>query len=244
MRRALALAILLVPGLFLDAALAQEKKQDPKKKPAPEPKTWMCKKGELMFEENFEGGQLSKDWSSGKGDYKVEGDALKVAEVAADKHNAYKSRKVTDPNVIVQFSFKLDGCPWMGAAVDGSNHVSNLSLAADSFKIRKMEGIGPTTKGTDVDQRRMKLNDGAWHTVVWEIYADEMVATIDDKEMVLGKAEGISMERNHLELNSGGQFALYKEIKVWKAELDDKWPQKRAQLMQMLKKKPAAAAGK
>src|SRR5689334_15172216 len=97
-----AMVFILVPGLFCSAA-AQDKK-DSKKKP-PEPKTWMCKKGELMFEENFEGSQLSKEWSSGKGDYKVEGDALKVAEVAADKHNAYKSRKVTDPNVIVQFSF-------------------------------------------------------------------------------------------------------------------------------------------
>jgi len=233
MRHLAALALVLAPSLFLDAA-----GQDAKKKAPPEPKTWMCKKGELMFEEHFEGGQLAKEWSSGKGDYKVETDTLKVAEVAADKHNAYKSRPVSSPNVIVQFSFKLDGSPWMGAAVDGKEHVSNLSLAADQFRIRKMEGIGPTTKGTDVDSRKMKLNDGAWHTVVWEIYADEMVATVDDKEMVMGKAEGISMDRNHLELNSGGQFSLYKDIKVWKAELDDKWPQKRAQLMQMLKKKP------
>ena len=232
MRHLLALVLLL-------PAAAQDKKPDPKKKAPPDPKTWMCKKGPLMWEENYEGGAWNKEWNKGKGDYKVEGDALKAAEVQADAHNAYMSRKISDPNVIVQFSFKLDGAPWMGAAVDGKEHVSNLSLAPDSFKIRKMSGIGPTTKGTDVDTTRLKLNDGAWHTVVWEIYGDEMVATIDDKEMALGKAEGLSTDRNHVELNNGGQFAWYREIKVWKAELDDKWPQMKAQLMQRLKKKPA-----
>jgi len=29
-------------------------------------------------------------------------------------------------------------------------------------------------------------------------------------------------------------------VKVWKAELDDKWPQKRAMIIQSLKKKPAS----
>jgi len=83
-----------------------------------------------------------------------------------------------------------------------------------------------------------QLNDGAWHTVVWEIYGDEMVATIDDQQMVLAKADGLSSDRNHLELNTGGgQWAQFKDVKVWKAELDDKWPAKRAQIINSLKKK-------
>jgi hypothetical protein len=236
MQRALALMVLLVPGLVL----AQDKKPDPKKK-APEPKVWMCKKGELLWEQHFEG-EFPKEWHKGKGDWKIDGDALKGAEVAADKHNTYMSREITTPNVIVQLSFKLQGCPWMGASVDGKEHVSNLSLQPDSFKIAKVTGIGPTTKHTEVDSTKAKLADETWHTVVWEIYNDEMVACIDDKEMVLAKAEGLSMDRNHVELNNGGQWAWFKDIKVWKAEADDKWPQKRVQLMQMLKKKDKPAA--
>ena len=239
MRRALILATLLAPFLFLNAD-GQEKKQDSKKKPAPEPKVWMCKKGELLWEQTFSG-EFPKEWHKGKGDWQISGDALKGAEVAADKHNTYMSREITTPNVIVQFTFKLQGCPWMGASVDGKEHVSNLSLQPDSFKIAKVTGIGPTTKHTEVDNSKSKLNDDAWHTVVWEIYGDEMLACIDDKEMVLAKAEGLSMDRNHVELNNGGQWAWFKDIKVWKAEQDDKWPAKRVQLMSMLKKKPAKA---
>ena len=225
MRLILALALLA-------AAPVQEKKKAP-----PEPKTWMCKKGELLWEQQF-GGEFPKEWHKGKGDWKIEGDALKGAEVAADKHNTYMSREISTPNVIVQFTFKLQACPWMGASVDGKEHVSNLSLQPELFKIAKVTGIGPTTKHTEVDSRKAKLADDAWHTVVWEIYNDEMVATIDDKDMVLAKADGLSMDRNHVELNNGGQWAWFKDVKVWKAEADDKWPQKRAQLMQMLKKKP------
>ncbi len=91
-----------------------------------------------------------------------------------------------------------------------------------------------------MDWTKSKLKDEAWKTVVWAIYGDEMVATIDDKEMALAKAEGLSMERNHVELNNGGQWAYFRDVKVWKAELDDKWPQKRAVVLNAMKKKAAS----
>ena len=233
------LVVVAAAGLLTPAA-GQDKKTDPKKKPA-EPKTWMCKKGELLWEEKWEGAALPKDWYKGQGNWTVESGNLKGAEQPADNHHAYTSRKVTEANAVIQFSFKLDGAKWMGGFFDGKEHVSALSLNGDSFNIKRMSGIGPTSKSTEIDSTKMKLNDGAWHTVVWEIYGDEMVATIDDLQMVLAKAEGLSSDRNHLELNTGGgQWALFKDVKVWKADLDDKWPQKRAMLIQAMKKKPGA----
>jgi len=229
--RTLALAALICSLALVDAS-AQDKKAAKKT----EPKVWMCRKGELLWEQKF-GGDFPKEWHKGKGDWQIDGDALKGAEVAADKHNTYMSREISTPNVIVQFSFKLQGCPWMGASVDGKEHVSNLSLQPDTFRISKVTGIGPTTKHTEVDRTALKLNDDAWHTVVWEIFGDEMVATIDDQNMTLAKAEGLSMERNHVELNNGGQWAWFKDIKVWKAELDPKWPAKRGPLIDAMKKK-------
>jgi len=231
--RTIALTALALASLLADVS-AQDKKKDASKKP--EPRVWMCKKGELLWEQHFDG-SFPKEWHRGKGDWEFEGDALKGAEVAADKHNTYMSREISTPNVIVQFTFKLQGCPWMGASVDGKEHVSNLSLQPDMFRIAKVTGIGPTTKHTEVDSTRLKLSDDAWHTVVWEIYGDEMVATIDDKEMALAKADGLSMDRNHVELNNGGQWAFFKDVLVWKAELDPHWPDKRARVIALMKKK-------
>jgi hypothetical protein len=235
MKQTLALLLVLGPALLVHA---QDKKTDAKKKDKPDGKVWMCKRGELLWEEKFEGGAWSKEWNRYKGNFVVEGDAVKSAEVAADGHHPAMSRKLGgDNNVIIQFTFKDDGAPWMGFSLDDKEHVARLFLYPDQFKIVKMSGTGPTTKGSDVDTKRMKLNDGNWHTAVWEIYGDEMVATIDDQQMVLGKAEGMTPTRSRCELINGGQWAWYKDIKVWKAEADDKWPQKRAQLMAALKKK-------
>jgi hypothetical protein len=58
--------------------------------------------------------------------------------------------------------------------------------------------------------------------------------------MAIAKAEGMTPERTKIELNTGGgPTALFKDVKIWKGEADDKWPQKRAQLLQLMKKKPA-----
>ena len=232
--RALLFVLALSPLLFLDAG-AQEKKTEKKK---PDPKVWMCKRGDLLWEEKFDEGKWGKEWNRYKGNFVVEGDSVKSNEVASDGHHPAMSRALGgDNNVVVQFSFKSDGSPWMGFALDDKEHVARLIINPDQFKIVKMSGTGGTTKGNDVDTKRVKLNDGNWHTVVWEIVGKEMVATIDDKDMVIGKADDMTPTRSHCELINGGQFAWWKDIKVWKAEEDDKWPARRPQLLQMLKKK-------
>jgi len=234
-------ALLLSLTLGLQV-LGQDSKVGPLKKAPAEPKTWMCKKGELLWEEHFEGAELSKDWNKGKGLWQVDAGTLKSAEVPADNHNAYASRDVKEPNAIIQMTFKFDGAKWMGANFDGKGHVSSLSLNPDVFNIRKTSPGGPATpKSVDGDSTRMKLSDGAWHTVVWEVYGTEMVATIDDKEMALAKVDGLLSDRTHLTLvTGGGQWAIYKDVKVWKADLDDKWPQKRVVVINAMKKKASA----
>src|SRR5262245_36488634 len=87
------------------AALAQDKKTDVKKKEKPDGKVWMVKRGELLWEEKFEGGAWSKEWNKYKGNFVVEGDAVKSAEIAADGHHPAMSRKLGgDNNIVVQFS--------------------------------------------------------------------------------------------------------------------------------------------
>jgi len=71
---------------------------------------------------------------------------------------------------------------------------------------------------------------------VWEIQGDEMVATVDDREMVMAKADGMTLVRSRVQLVSAGEWAWFDEIKVWKGETDPKWARKRAALQEQLKK--------
>jgi len=222
-------------------ALGQEPKKTGAKKPA-DAKVWMSVKGALQWEETYSGGVWSKDWSRYKGNYVIEKDQLKVAEVAGDGHLPTMTRSFKESNVIIQFAFKFEGAKWIGVQLDDATndakkeHVAQLTIQPDSFRIEKMTGFAGTTKNTVVDQKKMKFEPGVWHTIVWEILGDEMVATIDDKEMVLAKVDGMTLTRSRLQLVSSGDWAWYDEIKVWKAEPDPKWAKKRALLVEQAKK--------
>jgi hypothetical protein len=211
------------------------------KKPA-DPKVWMTLRGPLLWEETFAGGTWNKEWNKYKGNYLVEKDQLKVGEIAGDGHLPTMTRNFKESNVVIQFAFKFEGAKWIGVQLDDATndakkeHVAQLTIQPDSFRIEKMTGFAGTTKNTVVDQKKMKFEPGIWHTIVWEILGDEMVATIDDKEMVLAKVDGMTLTRSRLQLVSSGDWAWYDEIKVWKAEPDPKWAKKRALLVEQAKK--------
>jgi hypothetical protein len=240
MRHVAMLTLLLATGLF-PAASAQDAKKTDKKK-APDPKVWMCVKGPLLWEEPFSNGVYSKEWSLYKGKYVVEKDQLKVAEVAGDGHLPTMTRNFKESNVIIQFLFKFEGAKWLGMQLDDATndskkeHVAQLTIQPDGFRIEKMTGFGGTTKNMIVDQKKVKFDPGTWHTMVWEIQGDEMVATVDDKDMALAKVDGMTLTRSRVQLVSSGEWAWYDEIKVWKAEQDPKWPKKRAALLEQMKK--------
>ena len=239
MRRVAVFALLLALAL-LPGAAAQDTRKGAKK--PPDPKVWMCVKGPLLWEEPFSGGAYAKDWSLYKGRFVVEKDQLKVAENASDGHLPTMTRSFKESNVIIQFAFKFEGAKWMGIQLDDATndqrkeHVAQLTIQPDGFRIEKMTGFGPTTKNMVLDQKKLKFEPGSWHTLVWEIQGDEMTATVDDREMVMARAEGMTLVRSRLQLVSAGEWAWFDDIKVWKGEADPKWPRKRAALQEQLKK--------
>jgi len=234
------LLLMLLAGLA-SMALGQDSRKAGKKKTA-EPKTWMSLKGRLQWEESFAGGVWSKEWNRYKGNYVVEKDQLKVAEVAGDGHLPTMTRSFKESNVVIQFAFKFEGAKWLGMQLDDATdeqkkeHVAQLTIQPDGFRIEKMTGFAGTTKNTVLGTRKIKFEPGTWHTMVWEILGDEMVATVDDAEMLIAKADGMTLVRSRVQLVSSGDWAWYDEIKIWKAEADPRWPKKRAILQSQLKK--------
>jgi hypothetical protein len=234
------LAVFLV-AVLAPLALAQEPRKAVPKKPA-DAKVWMALRGPLLWEETFAGGAWSKDWNLYKGKFVVEKDQLKVAEQASDGHLATMTRNFKESNVILQFNFKFEGAKWLGIQLDDAvndakkEHVAQLTIQPDSFRIEKMTGFGGTTKNTVIDQRKMKFEPGAWHTIVWEIQGDEMLAAVDDKEVVMAKVDGLTLVRSRLQLVTSGELAWFDEIKVWKAEADPRWGKRKAALLESIKK--------
>ena len=88
----------------------------------------------------------------------------------------------------------------------------------------------------ETGELKMKFEPGTWHTIVWEVQGDEMLACVDDKEIAMAKADGMTLTRTRLQLVASGETAWFSAVKVWKAEPDPKWPKKKAVLQESLKK--------
>lgn len=225
MRRLLALtAISIVVAAGIAASAADEKK-----KAAPELPTVMCKRGDLLLEETFTEDTWSK-WNRYKGEWVVDKGKVKVAEIPTDKHHPAAQHKLECTNAIFQFSFKLDGAGWLGLALDDKEHVARIIIRPDGFEILKMSGIGGTTKGVKVDGKKVKFVPGQWYTAVFEVNGNEMSAIIGNQIVAYGETTGLDVAKTRMEFISGGKYAWFGDLRVWKAEPDKNWPARKQAL--------------
>ena len=70
----------------------------------------MAEKGELLFEESFDGTtELPKAFQSGTGEWSVQDGALRGRELAASHHSVFRKLFLDHQDVIYQVDFKVQG---------------------------------------------------------------------------------------------------------------------------------------
>jgi hypothetical protein len=188
----------------------------------------MTKRGELVFADGFD---ALKDWTGNKGKWVLEDGRLKAAEIAADMHHPARGRKAAYHDAVFQFSFRLQGAKWLGVGFDDKEHVCRAIVTPTSFRVQKTTGIGPTTKTVKLDERKKDFDPERWYTMVVEISGNEILARIDGDAVALGEAEGIDVDKLRIALISGGEWAWFDDVKLWKAEKDSAWPARKAQVL-------------
>jgi hypothetical protein len=198
--------------------------------PPEDPATLMTKRGELVFADAFDAPVL-KDWTGNKGKWLLEDGRLKAAELAADMHHPARGRKVGYHDAVLQFSFRLQGAKWLGIGFDDKEHVCRAIVTPGSFRVQKTTGIGPTTKTVKLDERKKDFDPERWYTMVVEISGNEILARIDGDAVALGEAEGLDVDKLRIALISGGEWAWFDDVKLWKAERDPSWAARKAQLL-------------
>jgi hypothetical protein len=207
---------------------------DASHKPAPKPvpavvalEPILCKRGELLLEDSFDGGKYGKDWFRITGRFEVSGGQLKCAELPADNHHSELSTGSTGPlkarDFVIQFSFKLDGARMLAIGLENpKGHVARAIATPGGFEIMKWDG--------KKDARKINLDTGTWHHALVEVRGSEMVAQVDDQPPLYFEDERLLVEKPRLVLINYGQFAWFDDVKVWKAEQAEDWPAKRARL--------------
>jgi Protein of unknown function (DUF1552) len=203
----------------------------PTAKPQPKvvvkPKPIMCKPGELLVDDDFESGKFGKAWFRITGKFDATSGQLKCAELPSDNHHSELSTGSTGPlqsqNFVIQFSFKLDGAKMLAIGLENpKGHVARAIASPNGFEIMKWSG--------KKDQQKLTLDDNQWHHALVEIHGSEMVAQVDNNPPLYFEDETLKTEKPRLVLINYGQFAWFDDVKVWKGEASETWPERRKQL--------------
>jgi len=221
MRKNLPLIALVVCVLIASGAEARKKIRKPPK----DMKTFMCKRGRLLFADDFSNGTLSDEWKILKGKWDIVGGALRGVELAEDDHAAVLKHDMTFRNLIVQFSFRFDGGKAMSFAFNNQNgHVCRLSITPNGFTVRKDKPRRESTEeGKNLDTCSVELEQGRWYTILLEMYEGQMLAYLNERYFALGEHEAIDVEKANFTLTVSGEGILFDDIRVWEALPNKRW---------------------
>jgi len=202
------------------------------------PKTLLTTPGKLLFQDDFSGG-LGKQWRAAKGSWESADGALKVAEKPEDKHGAVARHAMKFKDVIIEYSFKLDGARATTLSInDAKEHVCRMLVSGGSVAVQKDDHDHDGPDKAVVFQKSMtKVEAGKWHHVVVEIRGTEMLATLDGTTTVFGSHPTLDVEKANFGLTVAGQTVSFKELRAWESLPNPSWEATKAKLSAA---KPAA----
>ncbi len=213
-----------------------------------DPKTLMCERGKLVFDEDFTGADaLAKNWGDPNAmGFTFENHAMKVTALP-NVHPPMRFHRLEITDAVVQADLKLDGADWLSLGWDSKQapppgHMERFSLRADGWNLHREGGLGKDRKNDTIGKRSEKIEPGTWHTLVWEIHGTERLLALDENQIIYGEADGIDIPKSSLwfETSSNpGKFAWFAHLKVWQATAKADWETKgKPKVLDYLKKHP------
>ena len=182
------------------------------------PGTVMCVPGELIFSEDFDPETVSERWGF-NADFALRDGALLRTNVNLAEGKRVFLKDPSFHNTIIQFDFKLAGKTTELRLVTGSGggYNSVTQIYREHFQLNTARyrdaGIVPAHLGECVRQPRTKQ----WQTMTVEYWDDEMVAHLNDKELVIGRHSIIDRTRKYFAFQFDLPGASIDNIRVWKA---------------------------
>jgi hypothetical protein len=205
----LALAPILLVGLFAGA----------KDNSTADMKPLMCKRGKLLFSDDFSEAPVSKNWRVVKGQWEIADGTLKGVELKADNHAAAVRHAMDFHDGIFQFSFKLDGAKMAAFMLNRKGgHVCRVIINSSGFALNKDGNPAKQEKAVALATVKTPLNAGQWYTMLVEVQGSQILARIDDSHVGFGEHDGINVDKNDFGMPVSGDSASFRDIRVWEAQ--------------------------
>ena len=200
--------------------------------PAPDFPPTMTQPGKLLFSDDL--AQLpDADWKPGKGNWEIADGALKGAEVEADKHAAATRHKIAFQNAIIQYSFKLDGAKSTSFSINtAKGHLCRVGVTPKGFTLQKDKPSKDSAETAEkLDQVKIPISTGEWHTLQIELMGKEMLASLDGKAVGFGANDALEADKANFGLTVSGDSASFKNLRVWEAQPNPGWEAAKAKLV-------------
>lgn len=203
------------------------------------PATVMLTPGKVILDEPLTGA-FGKEWKVGKGKWEASDGAVRGAELKDDMHGAVARRQLEMKDVVIAYSFKLDGAKVTTLSLNGAKgHISRVRVTPTGVTVQKddQDGKDGPDKPAVLDAATVDIKPGEWHTLVVELRGTDILATLDGKHTAFGTHDAIGAAKTNLGLTVAGETASFKGLKVYEAKETVKdWDATRAKLVAARKK--------
>lgn len=206
-----------------------------------EPVTQLAQVDKLIGADAMTKGSPATLWKISKGRWERMDLGMMGGELPADRHNAILRLPVKLEAFVVAFEVRLEGAANLQFSINNvKEHLARVIVAPTAFTLRRddYDGDGPEKAYTLFTQPT--TNDpGTWHTVVFEMVGDTVVATIDGKITGWGQDPAFAKEiRVNPSFHIDGSAAAIRNFSLWTAKPEPKttWPAKRDSLAKPLGK--------
>ncbi|MEW6356145.1 MAG: hypothetical protein AB1696_07475 [Planctomycetota bacterium] len=204
-------------ALLLSASMIAEAQS---KKKGKEPELAICKRGNLIFEDDFSGKEV--EWNVTGGEWKIEKNSLVTRSKGTVANKDYPSicRPFAEvPNVVFEFRVLL---PMKGSfGVYGKEGGSNAQNPGASFSPNtRTVSITYWAPHVDLAKGPLVYAKPRWLDVIFELYTNKYALTVDGKTMRGEVPPGEGIQRNTFLLtvpNPNGELFAIDDVKVYEA---------------------------
>src|SRR5262249_1188197 len=136
-------------------------------------------------------------------------------------------------NVIIQYSFKLDGARQTTLSInDAKGHCCRVLINPTGFTVQKdSHDKNVADKAMVLERRTTPIKPGDRHTIVLEMMGKEMLGSLDGEQVAFGEHPSIDVPKNNFGLTVAGESVSFKNLRVWEAVPNKSWETTKAKLL-------------
>ena len=134
-------------------------------------------------------------------------------------------------NAAVQVSFRLDGAKRFTLDANSQTLGRIIAVSISSTELTLARSLAGGDKLEVLDKLPLKVEPGTWHTLLLEMYCENVVAGIDGKQIAIGAGERIDVDKTSVQLRVGGESVAFKNLRVWEVMPVDSWEATKAKLL-------------